>query len=143
VLGGLACLIIGQIIGIAQAKLLGEHPQMTAIILASHRGATSFALDLLSVSLIAPIAEEVFFRGFLFTAFLQRWPLSVSAILSGLIFGLGHGDLWNAVPLASIGVVLALVYRRTGNLWSNIIAHAVNNGITLALAYTFPEIVKH
>jgi membrane protease YdiL (CAAX protease family) len=143
VLGGLACLVLGEAMGLIQSRLFGEHPQVTAVILASHRGAMSFALDLLAVSVIAPIAEEIFFRGFLFTAFLQRLPLSLSAVLSGVIFGLGHGDLWNALPLAAIGVVLAYVYRRTGNLWSNVIAHSMNNGITLALAFAFPELVKH
>ncbi len=142
VLGGLACLVLGEVIGLLQARLLGEHPQLTAVILASHKGVGAFALDLLAVSVVAPIAEELFFRGFLFTAFLQRLPLAVSAVLSGVIFGLGHGDPWNALPLAAIGIVLALIYRRTGNLWSNIIAHGMNNGITLALAFSFPQLVK-
>ncbi len=75
----------------------------------------------------APIVEEFAFRGFLFNALLRYVPVPAAAIVSGLVFGSAHGS-WSAlVPLAGVGIVLAIVYYRTGSLSASMIAHSVFN----------------
>ena len=84
---------------------------------------------------LAPVAEELFFRGMLFSGLRDRmspWP---AALLAGLIFGSIHAPsgLTAVVPLAALGVMFCWLYERTGSLWPSVIAHAINNGLALAL----------
>jgi membrane protease YdiL (CAAX protease family) len=89
----------------------------------------------LMIVLLAPVAEELFFRGFLFAGLRTRWSLWPAAITSGLIFGLVHAPtgITTVVPLATLGFALCWLYDRTGSLWPCVIAHMINNGLALAL----------
>jgi membrane protease YdiL (CAAX protease family) len=89
----------------------------------------------LMIVLLAPVAEELFFRGFLFAGLRTRWSFWPAAITSGLIFGLVHAPtgITTVVPLATLGFALCWLYNRTGSLWPCVIAHMINNGLALAL----------
>jgi membrane protease YdiL (CAAX protease family) len=86
---------------------------------------------------VAPFAEEVFFRGFLYQAFRNSFGVLPGALLSGLIFGGIHLEFFKLVQLAILGVILALLFEKTKSLWSPIILHAVNN--TLAYVYLLSQ----
>ncbi len=82
---------------------------------------------------VAPFAEEIFFRGFIFHGMWGRigfWP---AAFASGFIFSLIHvssADLIGLiVPFTIIGVLLAWIVRRTGSLWNAIAVHFLFNAI--------------
>lgn len=81
---------------------------------------------------IAPICEEILFRGFLFTA-LRNWKGPwVGALLTALLFGAVHATSAPAedlLPLAALGFVLCLLYRATASLYPCIVVHAINNVI--------------
>jgi membrane protease YdiL (CAAX protease family) len=89
----------------------------------------------LMIVLLAPVAEELFFRGFVFAGLRVRWSLWPAAIASGLIFGLVHAPtgITTVVPLAALGIALCWLYDRTGSLWPCVIAHMINNGLALAV----------
>jgi uncharacterized protein len=76
---------------------------------------------------IAPIAEEFFFRGFLFQALRRSWGVWIAAPASGLIFGAVHFELDKLVPLAILGTALAYVLHRTRSLVPCMMLHALNN----------------
>lgn len=86
--------------------------------------------------LVAPVAEEIFVRGFLFATFIGRLGVWGAALLSGLLWGSVHitsvDTIGIVIPIGGIGVVLALVYYRTGSLWATIIAHLIINSIAFA-----------
>ncbi len=86
------------------------------------------------VVLAAPIAEEVFFRGFLFGGLRGRMSFWPAALISGLLFGLVHlpGGPLQVPPLAVFGVLLAWLYERTGSLGPPILMHAIQNSISFA-----------
>ena len=95
------------------------------------------------VTVAAPLAEEVLFRGFVFTALRGRLRLVGAAAVSGLIFGVIHLTSYTDEPLsltlASIttlsffGFALALLYWRTGSLVPCIAIHAINNSIAFGV----------
>ena len=82
---------------------------------------------------IAPVAEEFFFRGFLYGALRSRLRVPLAALAGGVVFGSLHVFTGlEAVPLLiAMGVILCLLYERTQSLYPCIAFHALNN----ALAY--------
>lgn len=126
----LAVIIVGAI----QAGFIGHQPTQTAVKLFEN-AKPGIWLDVMAVVAIslAPFVEEIIFRGFIFNALWKRLPFSLSALGSGLLFGVAHGQSGGIAPLAAGGIVLASVYARSGSLWSSMIAHGTFNGITLAL----------
>lgn len=86
------------------------------------------------VTVIAPLGEELFFRGFFFGA-LRNWRgWVVGATLTGALFGLihvGSAPVGYLVPLAFFGFGLCLLYEKTGSLYPPIALHALNNSIAL------------
>ncbi len=89
----------------------------------------------LSIVVLAPFAEEIFFRGFFFAGLRQRWSLWPSALLSGAIFGLVHAPTGPtaAIPLAGLGVGLAWLYNKTGSIYPSMLAHFLNNAIAISV----------
>ena len=92
------------------------------------------------VCVAAPIAEELFFRGFCFTA-LRRWiGVAGGAIATGVIFGLihaGSADVVFLVPLGVFGTLLCLLYHRTGSLLPCMVLHALNNSLALGVSQSW------
>jgi len=98
------------------------------------------------VTVIAPLGEELFFRGFFFGA-LRNWHGPVlAALLTGALFGgihAGSSPVGYLVPLAFFGIGLCLLYELTGSLYPPIALHALNNSIALGanLKYSVGVIV--
>jgi hypothetical protein len=90
----------------------------------------------------APLAEEVFFRGFLYPAF-KGWTSRVNALVfTSLLFGSIHMSWAALLPLAVVGAAFALAYELSGSLWTSIAAHALFNAVQFAMILCFPEWVK-
>ena len=91
----------------------------------------------LLVCVLAPIAEELFFRGFCFTALRRSLGTFPAAALTGIIFGaihLGGTDIEFIVPLMVFGLFLCLLYVWTGSLLPCIVLHALNNALALGVS---------
>jgi uncharacterized protein len=88
------------------------------------------------VCVVAPIAEEFFFRGYFFGA-LRNWRgVWPAAALTGLVFGaihVGSAPVGFLVPLAFFGFLLCLVYQRTRSLYPCMALHCVNNSIAFGV----------
>lgn len=111
--------------------------------LGSGHGATLVAAGLF-VCVIAPMAEELFFRGFLFGV-LRGIPARVAgrdlgpwiaALITGILFGLAHTGSASSqylIPLGFLGFVLCLVRWRTGSLYPCMALHSANNALALGV----------
>jgi membrane protease YdiL (CAAX protease family) len=103
--------------------------------LGSNESAGLLVLSAALTCVVAPIAEEILFRGFIFTA-LRSWRGTFpAAVITGLLFGAVHAGSAPAldlVPLAALGFGLCLLYRYSGSLYPCIVAHSLNNSIAFA-----------
>ena len=80
---------------------------------------------------MAPLCEEIYFRGFVFKGFANSWGWVRGAAVSGAFFSLAHLQLTLFVPFFVLGFGLAWVYQRTGSLWTSIALHATFNGVAV------------
>ena len=85
------------------------------------------------ICVVAPLAEELFFRGFFYAA-LRNWRGALpAALITGLVFGSLHFEGISKaefiLPLMFLGFVLCLVREKTGSLYPCIAIHAINNAI--------------
>jgi membrane protease YdiL (CAAX protease family) len=87
------------------------------------------------VGVVAPFVEEITFRGIVFPSLREAWGTTPALLVSGAVFGVVHLQPTIALPLALIGIALAVVFLRTRSLWSAIIAHCAYNSVALALAF--------
>lgn len=84
-----------------------------------------------AIVLAAPLAEEIFFRGFIFAGLLRPFGLAGAMVASGFLFAIFHvtgsDTLGLVLPFGLIGMLFAWLYYRTGSLWASIAAHLIFN----------------
>jgi len=85
-------------------------------------------------AVLAPIVEEMFFRGFLFQGFRQKYGWVSAALLSSVIFAAAHLDLVALIPTFILGCLLAYVYHRSNSMWPGVILHVLVNAFGLCAA---------
>jgi membrane protease YdiL (CAAX protease family) len=110
-----------------------QHPLIVQV-----ENATSLnqlAVPLFLASIAAPVAEELLYRLFTFTALKERFGLWIGAVLSAAIFALFHFNLYWLAELVVVGLGLALVYYWTGSLISAIVAHSFVNTSKILLLF--------
>jgi membrane protease YdiL (CAAX protease family) len=79
----------------------------------------------------APMFEEVFFRGFLLPSLTRYLPVWGAVVVSALLFAIAHLSISEVLPLATLGIVLGIVYTRSRNLLSSMLLHGLWNAGTL------------
>ena len=94
-------------------------------------------LSICATAIMAPVAEEIFFRGYLFTALQSRYSIPIALVVTNLCFGIAHGDMYRFLPLAIGGLALNVWYLKERNLISAMVAHGTWNAIMSALFYLF------
>jgi len=88
----------------------------------------------ITVCIIAPVFEEILFRGILLRGLLQNNKNPFLAILlSSFLFGLAHMNPWQFLGAGLLGAVFGFVYYRTKSLWLCIFLHALNNTISFLM----------
>lgn len=87
----------------------------------------SFLMTFLMVGILAPVAEEVFFRGLLFNKIKNNTNLKFAVILQGVIFGLVHGNIAQFLPTFILACVAAVFYHKTKSILWPIALHMFYN----------------
>ncbi|GAA1645970.1 CPBP family intramembrane glutamic endopeptidase [Actinoplanes couchii] len=96
-------------------------------------GALTLVIALLTGALLTPLGEELLFRGVIANA-LNRYGWWAGVLLSAAIFALAHG-INVILPVAFlVGVLSAILFRRTGSIWPSVLVHVVNNGVSTLVA---------
>ncbi|MGM0560631.1 MAG: CPBP family intramembrane glutamic endopeptidase [Pseudomonadota bacterium] len=111
-----------------------ENPQMD-LLNPGELSAGPVLLTLFAAGLVAPIVEEVVFRGFFYGWLRTRYGQVLSMGISAGLFSLLHGIAIMIPALFVVGLMLAWIYEKSGSLWPAIVMHSAFNCIMLGLLY--------
>lgn len=92
-------------------------------------------MAILAVVVVAPIAEELIMRGWLYGKVRRKWSAPIAIVLVSLIFAVLHGQ-WNVgVTVFALSIVLCTLREITGTIWSGMILHMLSNAIAFYMLY--------
>ena len=130
-----ACFGLAAVVILPLLHLFGLNPQ-TIIRVDLPGDYTGLALYFFVGGLIAPVAEEIFFRGVVY-GFFRRWGAPAAVVISTLIFA-GLHLFKTPVPITQLagGLVFGLAYEKTGSLAAPITIHALGNLALFGLSHT-------
>jgi hypothetical protein len=122
---------------------LGARPQEAVTLVRETSDVGLLVAMAVTAIIFAPITEELIFRGYLYPVvkrFTDRW---FASIFSGVLFGVIHFNVMALPMLALMGIILAVIYEKSGSLWVPIGCHAAFNATSVGLmlisrAYEFP-----
>ncbi|HXB84278.1 MAG TPA: type II CAAX endopeptidase family protein [Candidatus Acidoferrum sp.] len=119
-----------------------EHQQDIVQMFKGLHDHTTIGLFAVFAIVFAPFAEETLFRVFFFNIGLRFGGFWTGAIVSGLLFGIAHADLFELIPLALGGIVLCGVYYITRNAFASMISHALFNSFSIVMLLMFPKLTQ-
>lgn len=93
-----------------------------------------------SIALLVPFLEEVFFRGFFYGALRNSLGVKPALFLSGLVFSVLHFSPAALAPIFFLGLVFGWLYEKTGSLWPAIVAHSLNNAVATAFVFLLRQV---
>jgi membrane protease YdiL (CAAX protease family) len=128
--------IVGVVVELAIHGDFSGLEMRSAILMPENISVLSFLLAFLGIGILAPIGEEMFFRGFIHTNLIDHFSFGWRVVISSFIFSLGHYDSIGVIATSFVmGIALAIAYEKTHSLWFSIGMHIVNNTISVLLLY--------
>ncbi|MBN1945469.1 MAG: CPBP family intramembrane metalloprotease [Bradymonadales bacterium] len=97
----------------------------------------------LLVAVSPAICEEALCRGFLFSGLRGRLAPWALVLVTGVLFGLLHLNLYRLVGTTLLGVVMGLLVYKSGSIWTSVLFHALNNGVALLLLAIAPGMLEN
>lgn len=91
------------------------------------------------IVIVAPVVEEVFFRGFVFAGLRGRYGWGAAAAVSAAMFAVFHLELTFFIPAFLLGLLFAYVYHRSNSIWPGMILHVMVNSLGVAAYYVLPD----
>ena len=115
-------------------ELLNETKDISVLVLMS-----------ITAVFVAPLCEEVVFRGYLYPVLKKFNGVWIASVVSALIFSAAHGSMSALLPLFIFGLALVLLYEITGSIWAPISAHFLFNAatVTIQMLVRFDFIPEH
>ena len=126
VFGALGTLALS--VGVSQ---LGIEPEGMKQAMEISRAPGLFLISLLVMGLLAPVVEELVFRGLLFGWLAGRWGGAVAAGVSSLVFAAAHLEPAHIALVLPLGLLFGWLRWRTGSLLPSMVAHIVNNSFAV------------
>ena len=94
------------------------------------------------ISVLGPIIEEIFFRGFLYSAVKKRFGVIAGVLLSGALFSILHANITGFLSIMILGVLMAFLYEATGSLVTSISVHILHNSIIVCFVFFIKELLR-
>ncbi len=135
--GGVFLVGVGVQVGyLSILDLIGvDTERVTSSTFLEEGGVVLVLLSILALA-VAPVAEEIFFRGFVFGGAATRYGFMKGALASAALFSIAHVEPLKFLPLFVLGLLLAWIYHKTGALWGSMFAHLLNNATALVVILT-------
>jgi membrane protease YdiL (CAAX protease family) len=86
-------------------------------------------------AIIAPVVEEIFFRGFVFGGLRPRYGWVKAAAISSAAFAVLHLTPTAILPIFILGFIFAFLYQISGSIWPGILMHILTNSLALGATY--------
>jgi membrane protease YdiL (CAAX protease family) len=115
----------------------GVAPQGEYLLELFNGGEGGFGVLVFAAVIIAPFAEEIFFRGFIFGGLRKKYGWKKAAIFSASLFAIIHLQLVMLIPAFLLGFLFAYLYDRSKSIWPGVILHFAVNSFTFAMIYLF------
>jgi membrane protease YdiL (CAAX protease family) len=91
-------------------------------------------------AVVAPIAEEIFFRGFVFAGLREHYGWQKAALTSSALFAAIHLTPTAIVPIFILGCIFAYLYQRSNSIWPAILMHVLTNALALGAALALAKL---
>jgi len=111
--------------------------QRTVMVLRESKDPVLLGLMGFTAIVVAPLCEEMVFRGYVYPVVKRYGGMWVAAVGSALLFSSAHSHAVGLLPLFLLGLVLVAVYELTGSLWASIAVHACFNATTVGTTLLF------
>ncbi len=98
-------------------------------------------ITLLAIGLVAPIIEEIIFRGLIFGELKRKIPIPAAIVIQALLFGMYHGNYTQAIYASVLGIVLGYVCYKTGSIVSSILVHISFNTLSILFDKVFSNLI--
>jgi membrane protease YdiL (CAAX protease family) len=135
-LGGVALFIAAAAVGAVLTRIGVHQNQFERFEGIEGAPLPLFLVAVAAGCLLAPFAEELFFRGYVFQTFSERYHPAWAYAFSAGLFAVVHANLAAAAPIFVLGLMLAYIFKSSGSIIPGAIAHGVNNAISFWLLYT-------
>jgi hypothetical protein len=145
-IGLLAVIVAVAPLGKAAFPALGlrpanwKYPQGMKQVIDVVREPHELILSLLLLSVLAPVVEELVFRGLLYGWIAGRWGGTPALIVSSLAFAAAHWEPAHIILVLPLGFLFGWLRRRTDSLLPSLFSHIVNNGFALLAAVYLPNV---
>ena len=96
---------------------------------------SDFAIFAFAAAIMAPIVEEIIFRGILYSCFRRYIGTAPSVIITSLLFASLHFNIIQFIPLFMLGAIFQLLYIYHKSIFPGMIYHAVNNGVAVLIMF--------
>lgn len=97
-----------------------------------------YILAFVTLIIVAPVAEELLFRGYLYGKLKKHLPVWVSIFITSVVFGLVHMQ-WNVgLDVFALSIVLCSLREITGNIWSGMLLHMLKNSVAFFIIFISP-----
>ncbi len=139
---GMGCglMLLSLFFNLVYASLLGVfNLQMQPDISLIFEGTDYPLVVLLGGAIMAPLVEEIFFRGFVFAGLRGRWGWQKAALVSAGLFALAHIIPTSWAPIFILGLIFAFLYQLSGSIWPAILMHMLTNSVALLAAYALSQ----
>ena len=131
-------ILVGYVLLLRLAERAGFDVSMftrgNPVPLSGDEGVALVAVMAVTVVLLAPVCEELFFRALLYRGLRGFWSMPLALAVSGSAFGAFHLNLSVVLPYSLIGMLFAWLMEESRSLWPPIVVHALVNGISFAVS---------
>lgn len=132
--------VLGTLVLSIAVSQFGLEPQGMKQVIEIVREPRQLVISLLALAVLAPIVEELVFRGLLYGWIAGRWNSLAAWLISSVLFAAAHMEPAHVVLVLPLGLLFGWLRRRTDSLLPSMIAHIINNGFALLAAVYLPNL---